>query len=597
MNGEIGLKKINELKDYKFVIPAYQRGYKWRQKDVEYLITDISEISLEDKSEYCLQPIVVAPTKKDNEYILVDGQQRLTTIWLIRNWAKYNAFNNKNTVENLIKLNNFEINYDTRIDSNNFLSAIENNKKISDKNTCDTHYFKEALKTITINKDSLSNFFINLEKNVRIIWYVIDAKEGPAHFERLNNAKISLTNAELVKAWLFTNTDKFHKERIACEWDEIEYTLQNDDLFSFITSQNSIYNKDYNRIELLIDLLAETKKSDREKDEFFTFNKIVKMEGSIEEKWLSIQKIFNRLLTWYQDKFLFNLIGYLIEVKGDNKLINIWKNCNNKPINEFKDDIRKEIIDLIPPDNKIKNMVYGDTQTKNILLLFNILSLMSIKDKSTPTEYKYSFNDKFHFDLYKKENWDKEHVHATASQALQKKEEWIQWLKDLDKKEVEEKLKKNEKAYDIDEILAYIDAANEKNALDEIENNKGKFKDFTKEKFEAIYTSVVVSLEGDMEETELKQNSIGNLVLLNAFINRSEAYKVAPFSTKRRIIMEKVKSGSFVPLGTQNVFMKVYTPNPGHFYKWEKNKGYDGNTKSDKDYYIEAIINTFHRLK
>ena len=119
----------------------------------------------------------------------------------------------------------------------------------------------------------------------------------------------------------------------------------------------------------------------------------------------------------------------------------------------------------------------------------------------------------------------------------------------------------------------------------------------TKEKFESIYKTVVVTLEGESEEMNARQNSIGNLVLLNDYINRSDAYKVAPFSTKRRIIMEKVKSGSFVPLGTQNVFMKVYTPNPGHFYKWEKNEGYEGNKLSDKDYYIEAIINTFKRLK
>lgn len=251
----------------------------------------------------------------------------------------------------------------------------------------------------------------------------------------------------------------------------------------------------------------------------------------------------------------------------------------------------------MPSDNKLKDLVYADSQTKNVLLLFNILSLMSIKESPTAGEYKYSFNDKFHFDLYKRENWDKEHVHASASQALQKKEEWIQWLKDLEKKEVEISLERVEEDINIAEILTYIDEAKKQSALEDIENNNGMFKDFTKEKFESIYKTVILALEGESEETTSDQNSIGNLVLLNDYINRSEAYKVAPFSTKRRIIMEKVKSGSFVPLGTQNVFMKVYTPNPGHFYKWEKNEGYDGNKHSDKDYYIEAIINTFKRLK
>jgi hypothetical protein len=86
-------------------------------------------------------------------------------------------------------------------------------------------------------------------------------------------------------------------------------------------------------------------------------------------------------------------------------------------------------------------------------------------------------------------------------------------------------------------------------------------------------------------------------VLLCANINRSGEYKVAPFSTKRRIIMERVKKGQFVPLGTQNVFMKVYTPTPGHFYKWEKDDSYDGNVKSDRDNYIDAMIETINRIK
>lgn len=114
----IDLESICELKNKKFIVPNYQRGYKWRAKDVEYLIEDIAEITQEDHSDYCLQPIVVAPNwiKKvcptcghiidstEEGYLLVDGQQRLTTIWLIINWAKHNDF----------KVDwNFDIHYDT----------------------------------------------------------------------------------------------------------------------------------------------------------------------------------------------------------------------------------------------------------------------------------------------------------------------------------------------------------------------------------------------------------------------------------------------------------------------------------------------------
>ena len=52
-----------------FVIPAYQRGYRW-QEEIKMLLDDINEIP--DGEKYCLQPIVV---KKiiDNKYELIDG--------------------------------------------------------------------------------------------------------------------------------------------------------------------------------------------------------------------------------------------------------------------------------------------------------------------------------------------------------------------------------------------------------------------------------------------------------------------------------------------------------------------------------------------
>lgn len=603
---QIKLKSISELLNGKhFIIPNYQRGYKWRVQDVEYLINDIAEIEENDNSDYCLQPVVVAPKRTntsptcrqaiddgDKEYILVDGQQRLTTIWLIINWAKHNRFQ--------IEWN-FSIKYNTRDKSNAFLKTIEENGKAQDKGTCDTHYFSEAINAIKTKKDILPSFFKNLEKNVKIIWYEIDPEEGPAHFERLNNAKISLTNAELVKAFILTNTSETARARVACEWDEMEYRLQDEGFFSFITTKDSIYNKEYNRIELLLDLYIGTTKEDKEKDEHHTFNQIankVEKEGkTVENIWQNILNVYNRLLCWCDDNFLYNLIGFLVEKNGDIELSKIWKGCKDKSLKEIKEFVRKRIIKDIPNEDEISNMVYKDDRTKNVLLLFNILSLLSIDGTK---EYKYIFNDKFHFDLYKDENWDKEHVHATASESLKSKVEWVNWLKDLDKNLVGKKLDENSMADRKEGYLDWIQKA--KNVQDNdyasIKKNENEiFNPLKQEYFTKMFDDIVFALEGKEENKDFKQNSIGNIVLLNASINRSGAYKVAPFSTKRRIIMERVKKGQFVPLGTQNVFMKVYTPIPGHFYKWEKEESYDGNEKSDRYNYIEEIVKTINRIK
>lgn len=192
---KIELKSVGELNGKKFIVPNYQRGYKWRKKDVAYLIDDIAEIKEDDNSDYCLQPIVVAPNweqkvcptcghiidSAEEGYILVDGQQRLTTIWLIINWAKAKHYG--------FEIDwNFSIEYKTRKTSNEFLRKIRENGNVQDEGTCDTHYFSQALKAIEDRKDELEAFFKNLKKNVKIIWYEIESKEGPAHFERLNSA-------------------------------------------------------------------------------------------------------------------------------------------------------------------------------------------------------------------------------------------------------------------------------------------------------------------------------------------------------------------------------------------------------------------------
>ncbi|MBR3567763.1 MAG: DUF262 domain-containing protein [Salinivirgaceae bacterium] len=590
---KIELKSVSELNGNSFMVPDYQRGYKWRKKDVEYLIEDIAEIALDDNSDYCLQPIVVA--KDNDKYVLVDGQQRLTTIWLIINWAKHYGLG--------IEWN-FSIEYETRNTSNAFLRKIQEKGAAKDEGTCDTHYFSQALEAINGRKDKLELFFKNLKKNVKIIWYEIDPKEGPAHFERLNSAKISLTNAELVKAFILTKTKPQKQTRMACEWDEMEYKLQEKSFFSFITTKHSIYNKESNRIELLLDLYVGTTKEDKEKDEHHTFNKISnkvdKGGESVESIWQEIQNIYNRLLCWYNDNFLYNLIGFLVEKKGnekngDKELAEIWNGCKDKSTIEIKELVRKRVVDNMPTEDVIRTMVYKDGRTKNVLLLFNILSLMSIDEKK---DYKYTFNDKFHFDLYKDEDWDKEHVHATASESLQSKVEWVKWLKDLDEKLVEDKLVEN-KDENKDKYLKWIRKAKEVEDSDYTiikEDKNETFKPLSKEIFDNMFKDIVFALEGEDEKKDFNQNSIGNLVLLNANINRSGEYKVAPFSTKRRIIMERVKKGQFVPLGTQNVFMKAYTQIPGHFYKWEKDDAYDGYL-SDRDSYIKAIIETINRIK
>ena len=67
-----------------FLVPHYQRGYRWGEKEVFLLLDDLSEFMEYGTGDtYCLQPLVFKKGLCENTYEVVDGQQRLTTIWLL----------------------------------------------------------------------------------------------------------------------------------------------------------------------------------------------------------------------------------------------------------------------------------------------------------------------------------------------------------------------------------------------------------------------------------------------------------------------------------------------------------------------------------
>lgn len=68
----------------RYVIPRYQRAYAWEEKEIEQLIDDICDDN-DPKRDYYIGSLIVARRKVDDgvEYEVIDGQQRLTTIYLL----------------------------------------------------------------------------------------------------------------------------------------------------------------------------------------------------------------------------------------------------------------------------------------------------------------------------------------------------------------------------------------------------------------------------------------------------------------------------------------------------------------------------------
>ena len=97
----------------RFRVPRYQRGYRWGEPEVTRLLNDIWES--QDKP-YSLQPVVV---KRDSEatWELIDGQQRLTTLYLIFAYMQRARFKNVGP--------QYTISYDTRPQSADYLDTLD----------------------------------------------------------------------------------------------------------------------------------------------------------------------------------------------------------------------------------------------------------------------------------------------------------------------------------------------------------------------------------------------------------------------------------------------------------------------------------------
>ena len=88
-NNEDIIKPIKDIFKVNYNIPEYQRGYKWAIKQVLKLLEDIEGFNIDENNEdkfYCLQNITIV--KNNDYYDVIDGQQRLTTLFIILSYLK-----------------------------------------------------------------------------------------------------------------------------------------------------------------------------------------------------------------------------------------------------------------------------------------------------------------------------------------------------------------------------------------------------------------------------------------------------------------------------------------------------------------------------
>lgn len=553
---EVTMQSINYLFRKSFFVPTYQRGYRWTETQVKELLEDLYDFVSTKKDEndyYCLQPIIVK--KKEDCWELVDGQQRLTALWLIS--ALYYCSNKEDVIN--IERETYNLVYEQKdeftalfniieamLDNNSLKSLVEKLEPYKEK-YIDGRKLIESIEYISrfsrnnkTAKGVLAKIFDSIN-SVRIIWYVLDENENSIQtFTNINANKIELTNAELIKAVLLNAVDdELKMQNKALQWEEIEKGLNDNDFWSYMITKN---RKNYNtRIDYLFEIFCDKhnllKQVDgKEKDRYAIFRAISEflVGKDVDDVWKEIQDIYDTLRDWYNDYFLYHTIGLLLIIdKGNdaviiNELYNEYSKVDKKT---FKNHILNRIKELYVSDKKVtpfskfdEEQIKADLEeltiqesekVRSVLLLYNIALLVNANNTY----------ERFPFELFKNGTWDIEHINPQTPKdaTAEEKKNWLQ---------------------------SYMQIIKDREILDNIE----KCIQDNYENFAVV--SDMVSQKLDIVDND----SISNLVLLHASINRG--YKNDCFSEKRKKIIEVERTKSndekYIPIGTKWVFLKGY---------------------------------------
>ena len=633
---ELSLKAIPDLYGKNFFIPDYQRGYRWGTRQVEQLMNDLCNF-FDDKGKgdfYCLQPIVVkelaenektiynlhSETDNNRWYEVIDGQQRLTTIRIILALFKniQGRFKYKFTIKYKTRLSLGEI-FDNFIydwDKNDYDISVKNEQILD----IDSWHILQAAKCVLawlkeheaqgVGLDYFTGVFLQYftqqrglegKKSVQVIWYELrDNSEPNATFKRLNDKKVNLNNAELIRAMFLSDSAEYEcdesvidsypeevqsivKEReqarkqshIVEQWDIIEKQLRQPNFWAFVKDDAS--DETYScRIEYLFDLISQ--KGKKEKDELYTYlrfdDMVTKQNGvkGLWDLWVKVESNFDTLLSWYQKRDYYHKIGYLIAEKGTSILYDLLDMSTKQTKTRFDKNINWLIKTnmMISIDDDIYTYSYDEDKQKSALN--RILFFYNVESTRLATTKDY-----FPFELYKKEKWTLEHIHAQNSERIDRtdKSKWEEWI-DLNSEALKRlKTRFGEgHLYDPRHVIQILGEHKKK-----VRSNTYVFDTFTR-CFDSVndYYNKMALAEGGSPEI----HTISNMALLSGSVNSSISNSV--FEVKRQLIIEKDAGGEYIPYCTRLVFLKYYNKDKKDFsvqqsFYWSENdrKNYHEN--------------------
>ncbi|GHR96467.1 DUF262 and DUF1524 domain-containing protein [Helicobacter pylori] len=213
------LKFIKDNQKNQLVIPIYQRVYSWEKEQCEELWDDIIKIGGDDKMDghfigfilYVLDRI----THSNNALLIIDGQQRLTTITLLLTALRNHLSDKRKEIEDHYLINSdkggdkkFRLIL-SESDKDTLLSLIDKDKrKPSELSSKIVENFKLFEEWVSKNTDELETIFKGLEKLMIVEIALEKEKDDPQLiFESMNSKGIELTQTDLIRNYIVMETE------------------------------------------------------------------------------------------------------------------------------------------------------------------------------------------------------------------------------------------------------------------------------------------------------------------------------------------------------------------------------------------------------
>ncbi len=249
---EVQKQSVKQLletgKAKKFVVPEYQRPYAWTEDEIKTLFDDLTEFTASDKDESYFLGAIVSYENENREQEIIDGQQRLTSLFLLLRAIYHKLISMTETKE----VKNFkgkieaalweqdeltaEVNYEKTLilskvmgDEGNKVFADILTKGVAEPSAKDNYsinyrLFIDLIEQYATNEPELFFWFIRniLDKAILLPITADNQDTALTIFSTLNDRGLALSDADIFKAKIYNHLDDEGKEEFIKKWQRLD---------------------------------------------------------------------------------------------------------------------------------------------------------------------------------------------------------------------------------------------------------------------------------------------------------------------------------------------------------------------------------------